>query len=163
MMSQICTIIDIANWSSIIGGIISIAGLIVSAISLWKVGKVKVAVKEVEQSTKIKINNIINLTFIVETTYHIKLLQEKIGHKEWDMTAYIMSEVHMKLSEILSKSELMEMARPGFRSDITKLGVTLSEFRNTTGNYNATKLKGINTTLNSIIENLKLIEGKIKE
>ena len=164
MMITLAVISEVADWFSLVGGVISMGGLVVSIISLVKVGMVDDAVKKVEKATKTKINNSINLTFIVETIYLIKLVQENIGHKEWSMAAYLMSELHLKLSEISSKADLMEAARKDFDEHIASFGQVLADFRNSTGQeLNVHKLKGIDKTLNAIIENLKLIERKVKE
>lgn len=163
-IQSISSVSIVADWATLVGTLLSLGGLIVSIVSLEKVGRVDVAVKAVEQTTRTRINNSINLTFIVETIYLIKLLQESIGHKERTMAAYLMSELHLKLSEISSKQELMKAARQDFKGNIDSFAVFLVEFKNSSGQgFNAHKQKEIDKTLNSIIENLKLIERTVKE
>lgn len=163
-MPSISVVFSVADWVAMVGTLVSLGGLIVSIISLVKVGRVDNAVKAVEQTTKTRINNSINLTFIVETIYLIKLLQESIGHNERTMAAYFMSELHLKLSEISSKRDLMEAARQDFKGNIDSFAVILVEFKNSSvQGLNSHKQKEIDKTLNSIIENLKLIERKVKE
>lgn len=163
-IQSISFVSNFADLATLIGALLSLGGLIVAIVSLEKVGRVDNAVKAVEQTTRTRINNSINLTFIVETIYLIKLLQESVGHKERTMAAYLMSELHLKLSEISSKQDLMVAARRDFKENIDSFAVILVEFKNSSDKeFNSHKQKSIDKTLNAIIENLKLIERKVKE
>lgn len=149
-----------AAWISFWGFVVTVVGF---GVTLWQLLVVNKKVKEVEEATKTRIENTLNLVVIVEMVNQISSLQDDLRREQWEMSIFKMSTLHVSLSEIAPKKITKECVRYDFDTCVSKITSDLSilrDYRNLKPNKN--DLKSMLRNLDILLENLKLIEQKLK-
>lgn len=151
---------DYADWISFCGVFITLLGFLITVSQLLSVGR---KVKKVEEATKTRIENTLNLVVIVEMVNQIGSLQDNLRKKEWEMSIFKMSSLHVSLSEITPKKITNESVRPDFSRCVSRITSDLSilrDYQNQIPNEN--DVRSMLRNLDVLLENLKLIEQKLK-
>lgn len=147
-------------WISFWGLIVTVIGFIITVYQLLLVnGKVK----KVENATKTRIENTLNLVVIVEMVNQITSLQDDLRREQWEMSIFKMSALHVSLSEIAPKDITKESVRYDFGTCVSKITSDLSilrDYKNQKPEKN--DIKSMLRNLDVLLENLKLIEQKLK-
>ena len=149
-----------AAWISFWGLVVTVIGFI---ITLWQLVVVNRKVKKVEKATKTRIENTLNLVVIVEMVNQISSLQDDLRREQWEMSIFKMSTLHVSLSEIAPKKVTKECVRYDFDTCVSKITSDLSvlrDYRNQKPNKN--DVRSMLRNLDVLLENLKLIEQKLK-
>lgn len=149
-----------AAWISFWGLVVTVTGFI---ITLWQLVVVNMKVKKVEKATKTRIENTLNLVVIVEMVNQISSLQDDLRREQWEMSIFKMSTLHVSLSEIAPKKVTKECVRYDFDTCVSKITSDLSvlrDYRNQKPNKN--DVRSMLRNLDVLLENLKLIEQKLK-
>lgn len=149
-----------SDWISFCGVIITILGFIITVCQLLVVGG---KVKKVEQATKTRIENTLNLVVIVEMVNQIGSLQDNLRKKEWEMSIFKMSSLHVSLSEITPKKITIDNVRPDFSRCVSRITSDLSILRDYQNHVpGENDVRSMLKNLDVLLENLKLIEQKLK-
>lgn len=149
-----------SEWISFWGVVITVMGFFITVCQLLYVGK---KVKKVEKATKIRIENTLNLVVIVEMVNQIGSLQDNLRKKEWEMSIFKMSALHVSLSGITPKKITIDNVRPDFSRCVSRITSDLSILRDYQNQIpNESDVRSMLKNLDVLLENLKLIEQKLK-
>ena len=120
-------------------------------------------VKKVEDATKLRIKNTLNLVSVVEMIHLITSIQDKLQAKDWDRSIDKLSRLHTDISEIVIDPIVKDCVRHDFEycvSQITSDLAILREHEQETPN--TSQLRNMKKNLDLLLENLKLVEQKLK-
>jgi len=147
-------------WISFWGLVVTSVGFI---LTIWQLFIVNGKVKKVEEATKLRIKNTLNLVSVVEMIYLITSIQDKLQAKDWDRSIDKLSRLHTDISEIVTDPVVKDNVRHDFEycvSQITSDLAILREYEQETPN--TSQLRNMKKNLDLLLENLKLVEQKLK-
>lgn len=149
-----------ADWISFVGVVITIFGF---GLTVWQLLSVKGKLKDVETATKTRIQNSLTLVGVVEILQLISALHDNIQNEEWEKSISRMSQLHMTLSGITPQTVVKTSTRDDFGKCVSQIPSDLSILRN----FKKTKpsqpqIRSMERNLDMLVENLKLIEQKLK-
>lgn len=151
---------DYSAWISFWGLVVTFVGFVFTLIQLFSVGR---KVKQVELATKTRIENTLNLVVIVEMVNQIGALQESLRKEDWEMSIFKMTNLHVSLSEITPKQITKESVRYDFDQCVSQITSDLSMLRDYKNEKpGKAELRYMLKNLDILLENLKLIEQKLK-
>ena len=132
-------------------------------LTVWQLYSVKQKVKDVEAATKTRIENTLTLVVVVELLQMISSIHDNLQASEWDKSIGKMSNLHMSLSGITSQNIVKENTRDDFKKCVSQITSDLSILRNYKNNKpTQTQIRLMERNLDLLVENLKLVEQKLK-
>lgn len=142
------------------GFVVTIVGF---GLTIWQLLSVGTKVKAVENATRTRIENTLTLVVVVEIIQLISSIHDNLQSEEWEKATYKLSNLHMSLSGITSHPIVKGNARDDFYKCVTQISLDLGILRNYKHDKpSAKQVQSMNRNLDVLLENLKLVEQKLK-